>query len=61
MSDILKKALEFKNLMDAALYKELDKKARLGQYAIMYKKGEVVRLEAEEIRELLNKLPAPEE
>jgi|LSQX01.2.fsa_nt_gb glucose-6-phosphate 1-dehydrogenase len=46
---ISKKSQEILDSMDRAVTKELEKKASLGQYAVIWRDGKPVRIKAEEL------------
>ena len=46
---ISKKSQEILDSMDRAVTKELEKKASLGQYAVIWRDGKAVRIKAEEL------------
>ena len=52
MKEVLQRAYKAREILRRAVAKELDRKRRLGQYAVMYKDGKVVRVPPEELPEL---------
>lgn len=52
-------ALTMRQALRSAARKELDKKQRLGQYAVVWQNDEVIELEPVEIRNILDTLNGP--
>ena len=52
MKEVLERAYKAREILHKAVLEELDKKRRLGQYAVMYKDGKVVHVPPEELPEL---------
>lgn len=55
MTEIQKLAQQTKEVLQRAVAEALDKKRRLGQYAVIYQNGKLVRLEPEQIAGYLRK------
>ncbi|PTR02158.1 hypothetical protein C8R30_10653 [Nitrosomonas nitrosa] len=55
MTEIQRLAQQAREVLQRAVAEALDKKRRLGQYAVIYQNGKLVRLEPEQIAEHLRK------
>ena len=52
MKEVLERAYKAREILRQAVAEELDRKRRLGQYAVMYKDGKVVRVSPEQLPRL---------
>ena len=57
MKEVLERAYKAREILHQAVMEELDRKRRLGQYAVMYKDGKVVHVPPEELPELPEQPP----